>query len=297
MNLIHLFIPLIALASLDYPLESAYPVAYTGVSNSSDGYAQVNPDEELGLSAGYGYVVDDIGTVSTNLRCYDYFAFLYDQYHGNVGITSTAGSGFSYLSNSSYLTLTNDNVVSSKASGGLPSFAGSVDMTSIHLIVPDVEHTYSFSVSLAVGGGYNSTSYWQHRLIALDDLAVWETQIENIDNIQWADLVHSGHTQYDYTNINVSHGYAIVFFHVYPGVVNNGSPYYYGYEVDSLTPIIGSQPEDWGAENLLTLFGYLFVGISAIFSIVIFPGLTLGVIILFPLALGVLALVYKILGS
>jgi len=296
MKLIHLHILTVMLANLDFPLSSAYPVLYNGVSDQDAGFTNVYPDLDLGLEAGYGYVYNEDDDVSYNLRCYDFFAYLYDTWNGNPGITATAGSGFSYLSNASYLTLMNDNIIAQHANPMIGGFNGdNQSYTSVHLIIPDPTYVRSFEVSLNVAGGYNNTVYWEHRIINLDDLYLFDGN--SLGYISWADMKVDAFGQYDYTDIYVPNNYAIVFYHVYPGVVNNGSPYYYGYEVENIILYNSQVPGDWGAENLLTLFGYLFIGMSAIFSIVVFPGLTLGTILLFPLALGILGLIWKLAGN
>jgi len=301
MNLLHLHILSVMLANLQFPLSSAYPVLYNGVSNQDNGFLVVTPDFDLGLEAGYGYVYDDTPLVSYSLRCYDYFAFLYDTYSGNSGITATAGSGFSYLSNASYLTLTRDDYLNDEGvliSGGLFHFSNnfSLHLSSAHIIVPDILKVRSFNVSLASNSSHSS-DYWEHRLIPVVDMNLWQGNVTALSYLNWNDFVVSSASTYDYTDIYVPNGYAIVFYHVYDGEVNSGSPIYSGYEVNSILEYNSDIPSDWGADNLLTLFGYLFIGMSSIFSIVVFPGLTLGTILLFPLALGVLSLIWKLVGN
>jgi len=299
MNLIHLFIPLCVLGTAyTAPFNSEHPVHYQGVSNSSDGYLMVHPEEDLGIYSGYGYVTDTDGTVSYNLRAYDYFAYLSDQYHGNSGLVSSAGSGFSYLENSSYLTLSNDLVVYSKVGNfngdNYPVMSHDIRiLTSAHVIIPDTDYVRSFRVSLDAGGP-QAADYWASGMFPLDNVNAYLLDPSDLYNLDGRQVVPSfGGDEFD---INVPRGYGVIFYHEWANS-NSGTPYFYGYDVESIELYSGGVPSDWGADNLLTLFGYLFVGMSGILAIAIFPGITLGTALLFPLALSVLGLIWKITGN
>lgn len=296
MNLFHLLIPLAVLASANFPLDSAYPVSYVGTYASTLGFKGVSPYSE---GDGYGYVIDDIGTISDDLLCYDYFAFLYNAANGNAGITSIDNGGGNWtINNASYLNLVNDLTVLAKigSSSYFPYWDGGSALTSAHVIIPDTVRVRQFQVSLHVHGDYQYSTYWKHKVFKLSDVQSYTNDVISLNNLDGSYLVNSAYYINDHTNITVKQGYGIIFYHEYSGAVDRGNPEYYGYTVESLTGIVGDMPEDWGADNLLTLFGYMFVGMTSILSIVIFPGLTLGVALLFPVAFAALGLVFKLLG-
>jgi len=302
LNLQHLFIPLIMFASLDYPYPSEFPVSYRGVSNQDNGFFMVHPNDDLGVSAGYGYFIDTDDTVSYNLRCYDYFAFVYDQYNGNVGITATSGGGGTYsnISNASALTLATDAQVYSEVGAwdmtNYPHMSHDTKiLTSAHVIIPDLDYVRNFRISLGSNSAHAS-DYWNAQMFLVDEVDEYLADPTDLYNLDGRELVNTFDDINDYTELSIPTGYGVIFYHEW-GLAASGGPVFFGYEVESISASSGAVPSDWGAENLLTLFGYLFVGMSGIFSIMVFPGLTLGTVILFPIALGVISLVWKITGS
>jgi len=307
LNLEHLFIPLIMFASLDYPYPSELPTSYRGTSNNTNGYRLVHPENTLGEAAGYGYYTDDDDTVSYNLRMYDFFTFVFDTAHDtepqDITVTSGCGGSCSLISRSGLIEVPNgDDILANTDENDEQAFYHFGDdevlLASAHVIVPDLDYVRNFKVSLHLHGLNEDVpdNWYSSYMFLLSDASAFLAAPYTFGLLERSFMVNT--FAGGWQDLSIPNGYGVVIYRETPLIVgDSGYVGFFGYEVDSISTFSTAIPEDWGADNLLTLFGYLFVGMSGIFAISIFPGLTLGTMILFPLALGILSLVWKITGA